>query len=93
MKITDAVFLKSAKKPADFPAHGYPEFAFIGRSNVGKSSLINMLAGIKGLVKTGSRPGVTTMINFFVFNGGISVVDLPGFGYADLPMAMTGCSG
>jgi GTP-binding protein len=84
MKIKSAVFIKSAVKPGDFPAYGHPEFAFIGRSNVGKSSLINMLLGRKDLVKVGGRPGVTTTINFFVVNDDISIADLPGFGYAKL---------
>lgn len=84
MKIKNAVFVKSAVKPGDFPTYGHPEFAFIGRSNVGKSSLINMLLGRKDLVKVGGRPGVTTTINFFIVNDDISFADLPGFGYAKL---------
>jgi len=85
MRIKSAVFVKSAVKPRDFPAYPHPEFAFMGRSNVGKSSLINMLAGRRDLVKVGARPGVTTTINFFVINEVISIADLPGFGYAKLP--------
>lgn len=84
MKISNAEFVKSAVKPADFPGYVHPEFAFIGRSNVGKSSLINMLLGRKDLVKVGARPGVTTTVNFFLVNGEISIADLPGFGYAKL---------
>lgn len=85
MKITDAVFVKSAVKPKDFPGEKLPEFAFFGRSNVGKSSLINMLVGKKGLVKTGGTPGVTQTINFFRINNSWYFVDLPGFGFAKAP--------
>ncbi|OHD64000.1 MAG: ribosome biogenesis GTP-binding protein YsxC [Spirochaetes bacterium RBG_13_51_14] len=88
MKIHDVYFLKSCAKVSDFPRYVYPEFAFAGRSNVGKSSLINMLMKKKGLVKTGSRPGVTKTINFFILNKGISVADLPGFGYAEVPLQL-----
>ncbi len=88
MKVKDVRFLKSVFSAASFPELPYPEFAFMGRSNVGKSSLINMLTGKKDLVKTGSRPGVTKSVNFFIMNGGISLVDLPGFGYAKLPASV-----
>jgi GTP-binding protein len=85
MKIKDIRFLKSAAKVSDFPEFSYPEFAFFGRSNTGKSSLINMITGRKSLVKTGSKPGVTKLVNFFLINESISIADMPGFGYADLP--------
>ena len=85
MKFKNVVFLKSCKKAADFPKYPYPEFAFLGRSNVGKSSLINMITGIKNLVKTGSRPGLTQLVNFFIADDKISIVDLPGYGYAKAP--------
>ncbi|PKL18692.1 MAG: YihA family ribosome biogenesis GTP-binding protein [Spirochaetae bacterium HGW-Spirochaetae-5] len=88
MKIKSAEFLKSCTNPSHFPGYDYPEFAFFGRSNVGKSSLLNMILGQKDLVKTGARPGVTQTINFFVVNGSRSFVDLPGFGYAKLPMSI-----
>lgn len=88
MKITSASFLKSCTSSEQFPEFNYPEFAFFGRSNVGKSSLLNMLLNKKDLVKTGSRPGVTTMVNFFIVNENKSFVDLPGFGYAKLPAPM-----
>lgn len=88
MKIKSAEFLKSCTSADQFPDYIYPEFAFFGRSNVGKSSLMNMLLGKKDLVKTGSRPGVTTMVNFFIVNDNKSFVDLPGFGYAKLPAPM-----
>ncbi|HPV42734.1 MAG TPA: ribosome biogenesis GTP-binding protein YihA/YsxC [Spirochaetota bacterium] len=88
MKIHEVHFLKSCTAPSQFPRYAHPEFAFLGRSNVGKSSLINMLMRKKDLVKTGSRPGVTRTINFFLLNDAISIADLPGFGYAKLPMEM-----
>ena len=86
MKFKNIRFLKSCTAKDQFPDYPYPEFAFIGRSNVGKSSLINMLLGQKNLVKTGSKPGVTKTINFFVIDDNMSFTDLPGFGYAKLPM-------
>jgi len=85
MKIKKVYFLKSISKTEDSPNYPFPEFAFMGRSNVGKSSLINMITGKKDLVKVGSKPGVTKCINFFILNDNISLVDLPGFGYAKLP--------
>lgn len=88
MKVKTAGFLKSCTGFSQFPSFDYPEFAFFGRSNVGKSSLLNMILGQKDLVKTGSRPGVTQTINFFIVNDNRSFVDLPGFGYAKLPMTI-----
>jgi len=88
MKIKDVYFLKSCKNIADFPDYQYPEVAFLGRSNVGKSSLINMLMNKKNLVKTGSKPGVTRTINFFILNQAISIADLPGYGYANVPLKL-----
>jgi GTP-binding protein len=88
MKIRKVHFLKSCSAPSQFPRYEYPEFAFLGRSNVGKSSLINMLMKKKDLVKTGARPGVTKTVNFFLLNDVVSLADLPGFGYAKLPMDM-----
>ncbi len=88
MKIKKVYFLKSCVKPSQFPDFTYPEFAFMGRSNVGKSSLLNMILSKKDLVKTGARPGVTKMVNFFIVNDNRSFVDLPGFGYAKLPADM-----
>ncbi len=86
MKFKNVKFLKSCSAVDQFPAYSYPEFAFMGRSNVGKSSLINMILGSKNLVKTGSKPGVTKTINFFLLEDKISIADLPGFGYAKLPV-------
>jgi len=82
MKITSAEFLISATDWQKCPAPTKPEFAFIGRSNVGKSSLINMLVGRKNLAKTSSTPGKTQTINHFDVNGDWFLVDLPGYGYA-----------
>jgi len=85
MIITSAEFVKSAVKPSHYPSTDLPEIAFTGRSNVGKSSLINSLVNRKHLVKTSSTPGRTQLINFFIINKTISLVDLPGFGYAKVP--------
>jgi GTP-binding protein len=82
MKIRDVQFVKSAVKPDQYPAYSVPEIAFAGRSNVGKSSMINTLIQRKDLVKTSSRPGCTQLINFFLVNDAMSFVDLPGYGYA-----------
>lgn len=85
MDVKQADFIKSAVKPRDYPATELPEVAFVGRSNVGKSSLINVLAGRKGLVRTSSTPGRTQLINFFNINNMLTLVDLPGYGYAKAP--------
>lgn len=80
--IKKAVFLKSSSKITQCPAENKPEVAFIGRSNVGKSSLINMLCERKSLAKTSSRPGKTQLINHFEINEHWYLVDLPGYGWA-----------
>ncbi len=82
MTIKSAVFTVSSPSWRKCPQDGRPEYAFIGRSNVGKSSLINMLTGIKGLAKTSGRPGKTQLINHFLINNDWYLVDLPGYGYA-----------
>ena len=82
MVIRRAEFSISSPNYKKCPQDGRPEYAFIGRSNVGKSSLINMLTGIKGLAKTSGRPGKTQLINHFLINGEWYLVDLPGYGYA-----------
>lgn len=82
MEIVQAEFVSSFPKESMCPADGRPEFAFIGRSNVGKSSLINMLTGKKGLAKVSGTPGKTQLINFFLINQTWYLVDLPGYGYA-----------
>src|SRR5436309_4617676 len=88
MKITSAEFLKSALKEADWPPDAKPEIAFLGRSNVGKSSLINSLLGVRGLARTSSTPGRTQAVNFFLINDSFRFVDLPGYGYARAPKAI-----
>ena len=85
MKITGATFLKSAFEEAHWPRDPQPEVAFLGRSNVGKSSLINSLVGVKGLARTSSTPGRTQALNFFVVNERLRFVDLPGYGFARVP--------
>jgi GTP-binding protein len=85
MEVKQAEFIKSAVKPRDFPLTTLPEVAFVGRSNVGKSSLINVLANRKALVRTSSTPGRTQLINFFMVNTLLTLVDLPGYGYAKAP--------
>lgn len=84
MKITSAAFVVSNSNPAKCPEPTLPEFAFIGRSNVGKSSLINMLVERKGLAKTSGKPGKTQTINHFLINASWYLVDLPGYGYASV---------
>lgn len=82
MKITSAEFVISNSNVEKCPNHNMPEYAFIGRSNVGKSSLINMLANNKNLAKTSGKPGKTQLINHFIINKNWYLVDLPGYGYA-----------
>jgi GTP-binding protein len=84
MKITKAEFISSYADVRKCPAPGKAEFAFIGRSNVGKSSLINMLTQTKDLAKTSSKPGKTQTINHFLINESWYLVDLPGYGYASV---------
>ncbi len=84
MRITKAVFSGSSRFLKDKPKIKLPEFAFIGRSNVGKSSLINSLCGIKRLAKTSSTPGKTQLVNHFLINDSWYLVDLPGYGYAKI---------
>lgn len=82
MKVTSADFVTSAVKANQYPSDNLPEIALIGKSNVGKSSLINTFVNRKGLAKTSSQPGKTRTINFYRINKGFYLVDLPGFGYA-----------
>ncbi len=85
MRITSAEFLKSALKESDWPPDNQQEIAFLGRSNVGKSSLLNSLVGVRGLARTSGTPGRTRTLNFFSINNEFRFVDLPGFGYARVP--------
>jgi len=82
MKINSAEFIISNSDVSKCPTERLPEYAFIGRSNVGKSSLINMLTGNKNLAKTSAKPGKTQLINHFKINSNWFLVDLPGYGYA-----------
>ena len=86
MIIKSTEFIKSAVRPPDFPPGEMPEVAFSGRSNVGKSSLINVLVNRRALVRTSSTPGRTQLLNFFAVNGEFSLVDLPGYGFATVPL-------
>ena len=85
MRITSATFVKSAFKETDWPRDQRPEIAFLGRSNVGKSSFMNSLLGVRGLARTSSTPGRTQALNFFLINEKFWFVDLPGYGYARAP--------
>lgn len=95
LRIIDSYYVKSAVEPADYPASAYPEFAFSGRSNVGKSSLINLLTNHHGLAKTSGTPGKTRLLNFFLTRykiddseeaGFMQFTDLPGYGFAEVSM-------
>jgi GTP-binding protein len=88
MKITSTEFIKSAVDPSQYPDDLLPEVAFVGRSNVGKSSLINVLVNRKKLARTSNTPGRTQLVNFFVINKNLSFVDLPGYGYAKVPVSV-----
>ncbi|HEX8773983.1 MAG TPA: ribosome biogenesis GTP-binding protein YihA/YsxC [Pyrinomonadaceae bacterium] len=85
MKITSAEFIKSAFTEADWLHDQVPEISFLGRSNVGKSSLINSLLGVRGLARTSNTPGRTQALNFFLINKRFRFVDLPGYGFARVP--------
>ncbi|MEN6444798.1 MAG: ribosome biogenesis GTP-binding protein YihA/YsxC [Candidatus Cloacimonas sp.] len=96
IRFVESFFVKSAIEPVDYPASAYPEFAFAGRSNVGKSTLINLLTNHKGLAKTSSTPGKTRLLNFFLIrykidetdsSGFLQFTDLPGYGFADVSQA------
>lgn len=83
--VSSAQFMKSATAPDQYPRHDLPEIAFIGRSNVGKSSLINTLVKKKNLARTSNTPGRTQLINFFNVQDRVCFVDLPGYGFAQVP--------
>ena len=84
MKIKSSIFYKSSSNPDELPQTNKPEIAFIGRSNVGKSSLINMLVQKKNLAKTSGKPGKTQLINHFLIDNKWFLIDLPGYGYSNL---------
>lgn len=88
MKITSAEFVKSAFEKSHWTTDGRPEIAFLGRSNVGKSSLLNSLLQRKGLARTSNTPGRTQSINYYLVNETFYFVDLPGYGYAKVSKAM-----
>lgn len=88
MKIVSAEFVASASHPSRYPDEGLPEAAFVGRSNVGKSSLINTLVQKKGLARTSRTPGCTQQILFYRINNRFSFVDLPGYGFAKVPQTV-----
>ena len=88
MRVTEAEFVKSAIEPRALPKDGRPEIAFVGRSNVGKSSLMNHLLGRRGLAKTSATPGKTQLLNYFSINRRYYFVDLPGYGFAKVPKAV-----
>jgi GTP-binding protein len=88
MKITSATYVKSGTAPKHYPLPDLPEVAFAGRSNVGKSSLINVLVNRKGLAKTSNTPGRTQALNFIAINEKWYFTDLPGYGYAKVPQSV-----
>jgi GTP-binding protein len=88
LKVLSAEFVLSAREPVHYPPALLPEIAFAGRSNVGKSSLINTLLKRKGLARTSNTPGRTQEINFFAVNRRLGFIDLPGYGYAKVPEAI-----
>lgn len=88
MKINSAEFIGSAASPKGFPRQGLPEVAFLGRSNVGKSSLINALLNRRSLAQTSRTPGKTRTVNFFLVNSSFLFADLPGYGYAKVSRGM-----
>ncbi|NLW18837.1 MAG: YihA family ribosome biogenesis GTP-binding protein [Candidatus Cloacimonetes bacterium] len=96
VRFVESFFVKSAVEPEDYPASAYPEFAFAGRSNVGKSTLINLLTNNSKLAKTSGTPGKTRLLNFFLIRwkddsddsqGRLQLTDLPGYGYAEVSQA------
>ena len=87
MNLSNVVFLRSAVSPEGFPARRLPEIAFAGKSNVGKSSVINRLLGRKNFARVGQTPGKTAQVNFFLLDDRCYLVDLPGYGYAKVSQA------
>jgi len=93
LEIRSVVFHRAAYKPEDFPRDGRPEFAIVGRSNVGKSSLINAILGRKGIARVSQTPGKTQAIQFYLVNDRFYIVDLPGYGYAKVSRATSAAWG
>ena len=89
MRVTSTEFIKSSFDELGWPVDSQPEVSFLGRSNVGKSKLINSLLGVRGLARTSSTPGRTQSLNFFAINNRFRFVDLPGYGYARAPREIT----
>jgi len=89
LKIKNCEYLYSVVKPKDFKAEPYPQVAFAGRSNVGKSSLLNRLVGIKNIAKVSQTPGKTRAVNFFMTDANIMFVDLPGYGYSKVSKSIS----
>jgi GTP-binding protein len=87
-KVKNATYVKSVNSVSDLPENRFPEIAFAGRSNVGKSSVLNKLANIRNLAKISHTPGKTRQINFFLINENLHFVDLPGYGYARVSKSM-----
>jgi GTP-binding protein len=88
LTIKTVEFLKSATRPEHFPADALPQLAFVGRSNVGKSSLLNVLVNRRRIAMVSSTPGRTQLVNFFTVNGSLYFVDLPGYGFAKAPQSV-----
>lgn len=89
MDIRSVEFHRAAYQPGDFPRDGRPQFAMVGRSNVGKSSLINAVLNRKGVARVSQTPGKTQAVQFYLINEKFYLVDLPGYGYAKVPKAMS----
>ena len=89
LRIKNCTYLYSVVKPKDFKAEPYPQVAFAGRSNVGKSSLLNRLVGIKNIAKVSQTPGKTRAVNFFMTDANIMFVDLPGYGYSKVSKSIS----
>jgi GTP-binding protein len=93
LKISDCKFLYSVVDPKDLREEPYPQIALAGRSNVGKSSLLNRLVSVKNIARVSQTPGKTRAINFFMTNGNLLLVDLPGYGYAKVSKSIRDCWG
>ena len=89
MDIRSVAFHRAAYQPDDFPRDGRPQFAMVGRSNVGKSSLINAVLNRKGIARVSQTPGKTQAVQFYLVNDKYYIVDLPGYGYAKVPKSVT----